>query len=355
MGRSAGNTPALHHEWGSMMHHYDSRSAGGLTSDRKRSDPRGRLAGVTPRLENVVAPHEYAKVGRSAVETVAPDDWRVSRATSVQWEPTHTAEHGGSLADGAVLRSAFPKVTVLVPSLNEARNLRHVMPRIPPWVHEIILIDGRSTDDSIAVAQAVRPDCIVLTQTQRGKGAALRAGFAAATGDIIVTLDADGSADPAEITGFVGLLMSGADYVKGSRFIQGGGTADMEWYRRAGNWVLTAVVRVLFGGRFSDLCYGYNAFWRDVLPVIAPNADGFEIETLMNLRAFRSKLRVAELPSFEALRIHGTSNLRTVADGWRVLRTIVRERLRRVLPVEIAPIALTGGSSDGFRPSQRMS
>ena len=88
---------------------------------------------------------------------------------------------------------------------------------------------------------------------------ALAAGFAAARGDILITLDADGSADPAEMAAFVGALLAGADFVKGSRFLQGGDTRDMEWYRRLGNWGLLQLVRLRFGGRFSDLCYGYNA------------------------------------------------------------------------------------------------
>jgi glycosyltransferase involved in cell wall biosynthesis len=162
-------------------------------------------------------------------------------------------------------------------------------------------------------------------QEGKGKGAALRSGFAAATGDIIVMLDADGSMDPAEIPAYVGQLLAGADFVKGSRFAQGGGTADMTALRRAGNWGLTQLVRGLFGGRFSDLCYGYAAFWSRVLPTLALTADGFEIETEMNVRALRRRLRVAEVPSFEAERIHGESNLRTFHDGWRVLKAIGRE------------------------------
>lgn len=218
-------------------------------------------------------------------------------------------------------------VSVIIPTLNEARNLPYVLPRVPEWVHEVVLVDGHSTDDTVDVAMRLLPTVRVLQQHGHGKGAALRTGFAAATGDIIVMLDADGSMDPAEIPAYVGLLLAGADFVKGTRFAQGGGTSDMSILRQSGNWGLTQLVRVLFGGRFTDLCYGYAAFWRQVLPILSLNTDGFEIETEMNLRALGGGLHVAEVPSFEAERIHGQSNLRTFVDGWKVLKTITREAI----------------------------
>jgi hypothetical protein len=125
--------------------------------------------------------------------------------------------------------------------------------------------------------------------------------------------------------------------VKGSRFVHGAGSSDIDLLRRAGNLALTRLTRVLYGGKFTDLCYGYNAFWRRVTPVFDAAGDGFEIETLMNVRALRHGLNVVEVASFESERIHGQSNLRTFADGWRVLRTIFRERLHRPPEVELAP------------------
>ena len=225
-----------------------------------------------------------------------------------------------------------PLVSVVVPTLDEAANLPHVLPAIPGWVHEVLIIDGGSTDGSPEVAKELRDDVIVIEDLTPGKGAALRRGFEAATGDIIVMIDADGSMDPGEIPRFVGALMGGADFAKGSRFCHGGGTDDMEWYRWLGNAVLTRMVRVGFGGKYSDLCYGYNAFWRRAVEELDLDADGFEIETLMNIRALRAGLEVTEVPSFESERLFGASHLNTVTDGWRVLKTIVSERRRPFEP-----------------------
>ncbi len=226
-------------------------------------------------------------------------------------------------------RPRDPQVSVLIPTLNEAKNLQHVLPAIPAIVDEVVIIDGCSTDDTVDVARRLIPDVRVVVEPRPGKGRALCTGFHASSGDIIVTVDADGSADPGEIPRFVDALLGEADFVKGSRFMHGGGTNDMELLRRAGNWGLMMLVRLSFGGQYSDLCYGYNAMWRDVLPfILDEDVDGFEIETHMNVRVLTAPIVVREVPSFEHARIHGVSNLRTFRDGWRVLKTIVRERRR---------------------------
>jgi hypothetical protein len=142
-------------------------------------------------------------------------------------------------------------------------------------------------------------------------------------------LDADGSADPAEIPAYVSALQSGADFAKGSRYLTGGGSSDITGLRSLGNRTLGGIVNALFGTRYTDLCYGYNAFWRHCLPVMNVDCDGFEVETLINIRIARARLSIAEVPSFERDRIHGESNLNTFRDGWRVLRTIFRERFSR--------------------------
>lgn len=222
---------------------------------------------------------------------------------------------------------SLPRVSFIIPTLNEAKNLPWLLPRIPDWAHEVIIVDGRSTDDTVAVARRLREDVKIVMEHRRGKGAALQAGFRAATGDIIVMIDADGSMIPEEAIIFVSALMTGADLVKGSRFLQGAGTDDMSLFRMLGNSGLTLIVRLLYGGLFSDLCYGYMAFWTKHVATLNCDCDGFEIETLINVRALKNHLNIVEVASFEAPRISGLSNLRAIPDGWRVLKTILRERV----------------------------
>ena len=131
-----------------------------------------------------------------------------------------------------------------------------MLERIPQFVDEIVIVDGNSTDRTVEVARMIRPDVVVVGQDRPGKGAALRAGFAAARGDIVVMLDADGSMDPAEMGGFIDQIAAGCDLVKGSRFLPGGGTADISLLRRFGNGGLLLVANLLYGTRFSELCYG---------------------------------------------------------------------------------------------------
>jgi glycosyltransferase involved in cell wall biosynthesis len=222
----------------------------------------------------------------------------------------------------------WPRVSVVIPTLNEALNLPLVLGELPDGAHEVIVVDGHSTDGTPDVAREIRPDAIVIQQTGRGKGDALRCGFEAASGDILVMLDADGSADPAEIPQFVQALLDGADFAKGTRFREAGGSSDLTPLRRFGNRMLSGTVNTLFRTSYSDLCYGYNAFWRHCLPAMNVDCTGFEIETLINIRVGRAGLKVREIPSFERDRVHGQSNLRTFRDGARVLRTILTERAK---------------------------
>jgi glycosyltransferase involved in cell wall biosynthesis len=237
------------------------------------------------------------------------------------------------------------RISVIIPALNEAENLPYVLPLIPEWVDEVLLVDGYSTDDTVEVARQVRPDIRIVYQQGKGKGAALRTGFYAATGDIIIHLDADGSTNPCEIPLFVGALLSGADYVKGSRFIQGAHTHDMTKVRFVGNSALVMLANVLFGTRFTDITYGYNAVWRRHAHLLALEINNWSNEIISNIRAARNQLRVVEVACIEEERIAGLAKLQTFSAGWEILKGMIRERftaLRPSAPLPVtAPIAPT--------------
>ena len=242
-----------------------------------------------------------------------------------------------SIWDGIPHGTHRPTVSVVIPAVNEERNLPYLASRMPRDIDEIVFVNGPSVDQTAEVASQLWPNGIHLSQTRRGKGNALACGFAEASGDIIVMMDADGSTCPTELPRFLGALISGADYAKGSRFVQGGGSADITRFRRFGNRGLVGVVNRLFSTKYTDLCYGFNAFWRhcldhmwlpDVDAYLPQWGDGFEIETLINLRVAASGLSVAEVCSYEKARMYGLSNLNAVGDGMRVLRTIQKEYAR---------------------------
>ncbi len=219
---------------------------------------------------------------------------------------------------------ASQTVSVVIPAKNEVRNVDWVLGSMPGWIDEVILVDGNSTDGTVDLARNERPDLVVVNQRRPGKGAALREGFAAASGDIVVMIDADGSMDPGEIDRYVEPLITGqCDVVKGSRWLDGGGSTDITPFRRFGNKMLLRLVNTLFGSNFTELCYGFMAFNRSCFKDLALTADGFEIETQIVLNAVRAGLRVEEVASTEAPRRYGRSNLRPIRDGFRVLATVV--------------------------------
>ena len=253
---------------------------------------------------------------------------------------TLTRINGGS-SNKPGTHKAEPTVSIVIPAKNEALNLPHVFAGIDTKRYEVILVDGDSVDDTVEVARELCPDLIVVGQTRKGKGNALACGFAVAKGDFIVMLDADGSTDPAEIPRFVEALKQGADFAKGSRFMPGAGSSDISRLRQVGNFFLNKIVNLIYGTRYTDLCYGYNAFRRECLSVMDLEVgdestdlgamrwgDGFEVETLINVRIAKAGLVVAEVPSFEHSRHFGSSNLNAFSDGIRVLRTIHAERKR---------------------------
>lgn len=216
-------------------------------------------------------------------------------------------------------------LTVVIPTLNEAENIEPVLRQLSGF-GDVLLVDGMSTDGTVEIARRVRPDVRVLERPPRGKGDALRAGFAASTGDVVVIMDADGSMDPLEVEVFMAMMAVGFDLVKGSRMACGGGSHDLTVIRQLGNSALCALANALFRTHWTDLCYGYLAFRRDCLSRMALTADGFEIESQILGHAALAGLRIAEIPSIEMPRIAGDSHLDARRDGTRILKAMLKAR-----------------------------
>lgn len=215
-------------------------------------------------------------------------------------------------------------VSIVLPVRNEAANLPQLFANLPA-VYEVIVVDGNSVDGTIEVARRLDPSARVLRQTGRGKGDAMRVGLNAAKGDVVVFIDADGSNTPAEIERFVLALVNGADLAKGSRFLLRGGSSDITTIRRLGNAAIRGWVNRLYGTRFTDIAYGYNALWTKHRDALDLDCTGFEIETLMHIRAARAGLVIEEVPSFEGKRSIGNSNLHAFRDGIRIAAVLLRE------------------------------
>jgi glycosyltransferase involved in cell wall biosynthesis len=224
-------------------------------------------------------------------------------------------------ADGIVRE----RVSVILPALNEAEGLRAILPRVPDSVSELIVVNGPSTDGTEEVVRELRPDAILLRQLGRGKGNALKHGLAVASGDIIVTMDADGSMNPEDIPLFVAELRRGADFVKGSRSLPGAGSADFTLVRRVGNDALTRFANTLFGAQYTDITYGYNAYWRSTIRHLGWLAEGFEFEIQAAVRAVTVGMRTAEVAAHESARIGGASKLNPLRDGMAIVRILLAE------------------------------
>jgi glycosyltransferase involved in cell wall biosynthesis len=227
------------------------------------------------------------------------------------------------------------RITALICTLNEEESLPHVLPRVPSWVDEVLLVDGRSTDNTVAVARRLRPDVRVVHQPGRGKGDALKCGIEQATGDIVATLDADGETDPRELVRFIEPLIGGCDFAKGSRLAYGR-PRRMSRYRWFGNKVLAWTCNLLYGTRFTDICSGYNAFWRTKFLQLQltydPNEVGCSMEQQMIVRAKKVRMRIKEVPHATQGRIAGVSAIdgfkRATKQGFRDWLVVIKERFR---------------------------
>lgn len=221
------------------------------------------------------------------------------------------------------------KLSVVIPTRNEIGSIGQVIEEVKKCADNILVIDGNSDDGTGEAARKL--GVTVIMQNGNGKGAALREAFECIDGDIIVMIDGDGSMRPSEIPLLIDAITSGADLAKGSRFLPGGGSEDITLIRRLGNLFFLRLVNLLWSTKYTDLCYGLEAFRKSALIELCPclKSKNFEIETEILIKAKKLGLRVVEVPSVELRRCHGNSNLNTLRDGFRILWRIMREIIER--------------------------
>lgn len=232
--------------------------------------------------------------------------------------------------DGTVARVAA--TSIVIPSLNEAENLPHILPAIPssPEIVEIVLVDGNSADHTVSVAQRCLPGIRIIHQDGKGKSDAIRCGVAAARGDYVLVMDADGSHDPVDIPRFIEFARSGYDLVKGSRYLRGGGSEDHTPLRRVLVWVTDVVANILWGSRFTDIVFGMLLMRRQSFLDLGLTSNGFSLETQTMARAKRRGYRIVEIPIVEKSRLAGVSRLHVIRDGWYIGSTVFVEFFHRV-------------------------
>ena len=216
-------------------------------------------------------------------------------------------------------------VSVVIPTLNEEKNIAKVIHGIRKNLrskrYEILVVDGHSSDNTVSIAKKLGSRIIY---DNKGKGSALRKGFGAANGSIIVSMDADLSNEPKELNLLVESIRIGYDICMGSRFMVGGGSEDISGIRVFGNKFFVFIVNLFFGSKYSDMCYGYRSFRKSIIKKLDLKEDGFGIETEININAMKARLKIIEIPSTEKKREAGEAKLRTFSDGYIILKTIVK-------------------------------
>ncbi len=217
-----------------------------------------------------------------------------------------------------------PYISVVIPTLNEAKNIASLLPQVKTalsgYSYEIIIMDKHSPDGTDNIARKLGAKVVY---DDIGKGSALIKGFKAAKGEIIISMDADLSHRPMELKLLIAGVEAGYDLCMGSRFLTGGGSDDMPLFRRFGNKVFVVLVNIIYGTKYSDLCYGYRSFSKKAARKLKLSEKGFGIETEISIKARKEHLSVMEIPSFEKKRNEGTGKLHSFRDGYAILKTIL--------------------------------
>jgi glycosyltransferase involved in cell wall biosynthesis len=229
------------------------------------------------------------------------------------------------------------KLSILIPCFNESKTIEEILSRVEACVSqpkETIIIDDHSTDGTREILKR-RPlrhsEKIIFHEMNRGKGAALRTGIAAASGDIIIIQDADLEYDPSEIPRLIKPIIAGrADVVYGSRFVGGEAHRILFFWHRIGNGLLTLMSNMLSDLNFTDVETGYKAFRAEVIKSIKLEESRFGVDVEITAK-------MAKIPNIRIYEVGISYYGRTYAegkkigwrDGFRVLYCIVKYNIFR--------------------------
>ena len=239
------------------------------------------------------------------------------------------------------------KVSIVIPARNEEETIGRVLADLNKTIvdihsheFEVICVDDRSTDATAAIASSYGAK-VVQNGRKSGKGMALRAGFEAATGDLLLMMDADYSHRPEDIPVFLSAMVGDVGLVIGSRVF--GGSEEYNHVRALGNVFLSASTGLSLGRYLSDALNGYKLFRRDVFTDFTYTSRAFEIEIEIIANTLRKGYQIREVVSHERARAGGQMKSRVVRHGTRFLARIIWEGFRGVKPLR-APASIPDGS-----------
>lgn len=216
-------------------------------------------------------------------------------------------------------------VTLIAATLNELEAAKVVLPRIDrSVVDELIVVDGGSTDGTVEFCES--QGYTVLRQKECGYGSAMREAAAIAKGDLIIEFPPDGNSLPEKVPDVVKKLEEGYDLVIASRYAPGARSDDDDFLTGIGNWGFTFVTNLLFWSSYTDVLVGFRGYRKSALGKVRMDASGLEWSIQMPIQFRKHRLRTADIPAIEPARIGGVRKMRPFRTGWRILKTLVRER-----------------------------